>query len=198
VLTVFIWDRFQEMKAKRFSGVTEQMFFHYGIRRTDDSSPELFGKISDMASDAIEVFVLHEAGEAYEDDYSDYWYELLCGGCDKATELYLRGIKDIRADTSPMGPLKAIVGNRNSSRLSFFLTFLDGIRRQIFPEISDAFQRFVESGDWSVIEDARSAGYLKTERLQADIIALWRMRKDIAAVSAYIRDAFQKPRDERG
>jgi hypothetical protein len=198
VLTVFIWDRFQEMKAKRFSGVTEEMFFHYGIRRTDDSSPELFGKISDIASDAIEVFVLHEAGEAYEDDYSDYWHEMLSGGCDKATELYLRGIKDIRADTSPMGPLKAIVSNRHRPRLSFFLTFLDGIRRQIFPEISEAFQRFVESGDWSVIEDARSAGYLKTERLQADIIALWRMRKDIAAVSAYIRDTFQKPRDERG
>ena len=194
VLTIFIWDRFQEMKAKRFSVVTEEMFSHYGIRRTDESSPGLFRKISDMACDAIEVFVLHEAGEAYEDDYADDWYEMLSGGCEKATELYLRGIKDIRADTSPMGPLKAIVGNRNRPRLSFFLTFLDGIRRQIFPEISEAFQRFVESGDWSVIEDARSAGYRKTERLQADVIALWRMRKDIAAVSAYIRDTFQKPR----
>jgi hypothetical protein len=198
VLTVFIWDRFQEMRAKRVSGVTEEMFFHYGIRRTDESTPELFRKIGDMASDAIEVFVLHESGEAYEDDYSDYWYELLSSGCDKATELYLRGIKDIRADTSPMGPLKAIVSNRYRPRLSFFLTFLDGIRRQIFPEISDAFQRFVESGDWSVIEDARSAGYRKTERLQADVIALWRMRKDIAVVSAYIRDTFQKPRAAKG
>jgi len=194
VLTVFIWDRFQEMKAKRFSGVTENMFSHYGIRRTDESSPELFRKISDISSDAIEVFVLHEAGEAYEDYYSDDWFEILSGGCDKATELYLRGIKDIRADTSLMGPLKAIIGDRSRPRLSFFLAFLDGIRRQIFPEISNAFQLFVKSGDWAVIEDARIAGYRKTERLQTGIIALWRTSKDITAVSAYIRDTFQKPR----
>ncbi|RPI35596.1 MAG: hypothetical protein EHM54_07805 [Nitrospiraceae bacterium] len=197
VLTVFIWDRFQEMKAKRFSGATEEMFSHYGIGRTDESSPELFKKISNIASDAIEVFVLHEAGEAYEDDYSHDWYEILSGGCDKATELYLRGIKDILADTSLIGPLKSIVGNRNRPRLSFFLAFLDGIRRQVFHEIRDAFQRFVESGDWSFIEAARIAGYRKTERLQTDIIALWRMRKDIADVSAYVRDTFQKPRAEK-
>lgn len=198
VLSIFIWDRFQEMKAKRFSGVTEAMFSHYGIRRTDESSPELFRKINAMACDAIEVFVLHEAGEAYEDEFSDDWYEILSGGCDKATELYLRGIKDIRADTSPMGPLKAIAGNRNIPRLSFFLAFLDGIRRQIFPEISDAFQRFVEAGDWSFIEDARIAGYQKTGGMQAEVIALWRPRKEINAVAGYIRETFQRPGTVKG
>ncbi|MDH4231616.1 MAG: hypothetical protein OEW04_06245 [Nitrospirota bacterium] len=194
VLSIFLWDRFQEMKAKRFSGVTEAMFSHYGIRRTDEPSPGLFRKISDMACDAIEVFVLHEAGEAYEDEFSDDWHEILSNGCDKATELYLRGIKDIRADTSPMGPLKAVAADRNIPRLSFFLAFLDGIRRQIFPEISDAFQRFVESGDWTVMEGARAAGYGKTEKMQSEIIALWRPKKDIAAVAGYIKNAFQKPR----
>jgi hypothetical protein len=89
--------------------------------------------------------------------------------------------------------LKAIADNRNISRLSFFLAFLDGIRRQIFPEISDAFQRFVESEDWAFIDDARIAGYRKTAGMQAEIISLWRTKKGITAVTEYIRNTFQRP-----
>jgi len=197
VLTAYIWDRFQEMKAKRFSGLAAEMFAHYGILRSAESSPELFKKISDMASDALEVFVLHETGEAYEDEYSDDWHEILSCGLDKASELYLRGIKDIRADTSLMGPLRAIVENRNRPRLNFFLVFLDGIRREVFSEIRDAFQRFVESGDWSFIENARASGYRRSGALQSGAIDVWRRSRDGGALAKYIRNAFQKPGQER-
>jgi hypothetical protein len=192
VLTVFIWDRFLELQAKRSSGLTEEMFAQYNILRGDIPSPDLFGKISQMSADAAEVFVLHEAGEAYEDEYADDWHELLSSGCDKATELYLRGIKDIRADTSCMGPLKAIFENGNRARLLLFLAFLDGIRRQIFPEIREAFRHFAESGNWSHIEAARKDGYRRTANLQSGVIALWRAHRDTAALSAHIRDTFQK------
>lgn len=197
VLTVYIWDRFQEMKSKRFSGLADEMFIHYGVLRNDESSPELFNKIRDMARDASEVFVLHETGEAYEDEYSDDWYEILSCGLDKATELYLRGIKDICADTSPMGPLRSIVETRNRPRLNFFLVFLDGIRREVFSEIMDAFQLFVESGDWSFIERAREAGYKKAGELQSGAIEVWRTHKDGGALAKYIRTAFQKPPQEK-
>jgi hypothetical protein len=193
VIALYIWDRFQEMRAKRFSGLAEEMFACYSIFRSDEPSPELYKRISDMAGDAAEVFVLHETGEAFEDDHYDDWYEILGSGLDKATELYLRGIKDILADTSPMGPLKAIVENRNRPRLSFFLVFLDGIRREIFSEIMGAFQRFVESGDWSFIEDAREAGYRRSRALQSGAINIWRTYKDGVELAKYIRTAVPRP-----
>jgi hypothetical protein len=192
VLSVFIWDRFQELKANRFSRLTERMFSEYLIQGTDKQCPELYKKIMDMVRDASEVFVLHEAGEAYEDEYSDDWLEILSEGCDKATELFLRGIKDVRADTSVMGPLRMLVAGRDRAGLSFFAAFLDGIRKEIFPEIRDAFGLFVESGDWSVLEDARIKGYQRAERLQAEIAALWRKKRDIAAIAGYIRDTLRK------
>ena len=150
-----------------------------------------------MACDASEVFVLHETGEAYEDNYYDDWHEILSSGLDKATELYLRGIKDIRADTSPMGPLKTIVETRSRPRLSFFVAFLDGIRREIFSEIRDAFQRFVESGDWSFIEKARESGYERSGVLQAGAVDAWRTEKDGAVLAKYIRNAFKLPGQKR-
>jgi len=197
VLNVYIWDRFQEMKAKRFSGLAEDMFAQYGILRSDEPSPELFKKISDMTRDVSEVFVLHETGEAFEDDYADDWHEILSSGLDKATELYLRGIKDILADTSPMGPLRAIIENQSRPRLSFFLVFLDGIRREIFFEIMNAFQRFVESGDWSFIEEARRAGYRRSGELQSGAIDIWRTSRDGVELAKYIRNVFQKPGQEK-
>ena len=192
VLSIFIWDRFQELKANRFSRLTERMFSEYRIQSTDRQCPELYKKIIDMVRDASEVFVLHEAGEAYEDEYSDDWHEILSEGCDKATELFLRGIKDVRADTSVMGPLRMIVGRRYRAGISFFVAFLDGIRKEIFPEIRDAFQQFVESGDWSVLEDARKTGYRRAERLQAETVALWKKKRDMSAIAGYIRDTLRK------
>ncbi len=141
--------------------------------------------------DASEVFVLHEAGEAYEDEYSDDWHDILSEGCDKATELFLRGIKDVRADTSVIGPLRMIINRRDRAGISFFAAFLDGIRKEIFPEIREAFQLFVESGDWSVLEDARITGYHSAERLQTEIVALWKNNRDMAAIAGYIRDTLR-------
>ncbi len=48
VLSIFIWDRFQELKANRFSRLTERMFSEYHIQGTDKQCPELYKKIIDM------------------------------------------------------------------------------------------------------------------------------------------------------
>jgi hypothetical protein len=140
-----------------------------------------------------EIFAMHEAGEAYEDLYADDWHAILSEGCDKATELFLRGIKDVCADTSPYGPLKEIIDARNMPRLCLFVAFMDGIRREVFPEMRDAYQQFQEAKDWSVIECARVEGYHKAERLQQAVVAIWKEAQDVHAIARYIRDEFPRP-----
>jgi hypothetical protein len=193
MIAQFVWDRFQEVKANQYNVLAEMMFSYYGISRSDESTPELFEKIRSLVRDVSEIFAMHEAGEAYEDTYADDWHAILSEGCDKATEMFLRGIKDVCADTSPFGPLKAIIDTRNTPRLCFFVSFMDGIRREIFPEIRDAFQHFRESKDWSVIECARVDGYHKAERLQREVVRLWAERHDVDALARYIRDEFPRP-----
>jgi hypothetical protein len=190
VISSFLWDRFQEMKLKPFSGLTEELFSHYRISRSETISRELCEKFSDMVLEASEVFVLHEAGEAFEDADADAWHEMLGSGADKATELHLRAIKDILADTSVMGPLKMISSSRNRPGLIFFLTFLDGIRKTIFPEIVNAFPRFRETGDWSVIEKARSAGYQRAATLQSELVFLWKQQKEMTVLAKHLRETF--------
>ena len=193
MIAQFIWDRFQEVKANHCNVLAERMFSHYGIFRSDEPSPGLIEKIRGLVNDVSEIFAMHEAGEAYEDAYADDWHAILYEGCDKATELFLRGIKDVCADTSLLGPLKAIIDTGNIPRLWFFVSFMDGIRREIFPEMKIAFQQFRESQDWSMIEVARMAGYQKAERLQREVVRLWTERHDVDALARYIRDEFPRP-----
>ena len=197
ILSSIIWDRFQDLKTNQFGFMTEMMFGHYHVRRSDGLTPEFLSNVRDLAGDISEILVLHEAGEAYEDEYSGDWHEILSEGCDKATELFLRGIKDIRADTSPLGPLRAIVEAGSIPRLSCFAALMDGIRREIAFEIRGAFSSFLESKDWSEIDRARLACYERSVRLQSEVVSLWRRSRKRSTIAEYIRGEFQKTGQKR-
>jgi hypothetical protein len=192
VISSFLWDRFEEMRSSRGGCFAEEVFSMYGIGRKDLWSTELFGKIIQMVSDAAGIFLLHETGEAYEDNYSEDWLEILSCSCDKATELYLRAIKDIRADTSVMGPLKKIIETRDLKGIHLSLLFMDGIRREIFPEFRSSLQQFPSSEAWSALETARKSAYERTDGFQSAIVSVWRRKKDSAEIAACIREIVRK------
>ena len=68
-----------------------------------------------------------------------------------------RAVKDTLADTHPQGLLSYAIREQRESSLGFYLTFLDGLRQKLFPEIPGAWKLFVADGDWSHIEQARVA-----------------------------------------
>jgi hypothetical protein len=50
--------------------------------------------------------------------------------------------------------LQFIIQEKRKSSLAFYVGFLDGLRKTLFPEIINAFDRFLDEGDWRVIQDA--------------------------------------------
>jgi hypothetical protein len=194
VIKAIIFDRFQAMRARRYGGVTEEMFRHYGIRKNDALSHDLIGRFGDMAAAIAELFVRHEVGEAYEDEGSDEWTGILLSCNDKHSELYLRGIKDLIADTSVMGPLRAIKAAGDEPLLYVYVALLDGLRKELFPMIGNAFQRFVETGEWGSIEEARERGYERAKKWRESVLRLWN-DGGMPAVRKYLVETFsQKPR----
>jgi hypothetical protein len=194
VIKAIIFDRFQTMRARRYGGVAEEMFRYYGIRKTDVLSHDLIGSFGDMAAAIAEIFVRHEVGEAYEDDGSEEWAEVLLSCNDKHSELYLRGVKDLIADTSNMGPLRAITAAGDRPLLYAYMALLDGLRKELFPMIGNAFQRFVETGEWVAIEGARERGYEKAKGWRESVLRLWN-DGGIHAVKKYLVETFsQRPR----
>jgi hypothetical protein len=199
VLTSLLWDKFQELGPKKRGGVLEEIFSLYGMAKDDGASEEtsgvIGGKIERMANDLADLFVLHEIGEAYEDDNSDAWLGFLSVCNDKHCETYTRGIKDLMADTSEMGPLKTIIRNEDAFLLKCYMVFLDGIRKTLFPEISAALRRFNETGDWTTLEHARSEGYRKAGAMKSTLLQLFTKdsgEKGLLAAKDYLRSAFSQ------
>lgn len=196
VLRTILWDKFQTLKAGRYKGFIEEMFSDYNIKKTDIVSEELIDRIEAIAKDASDLFVLHEVGEAFEDTYADDWAEILGSSSDKHCELLIRTAKDLLADTSELGPLKSIITEKNKPLLNVYMAFLDGIRKELFPEIRNAFQQSAESNDWSLIENARRDGHKKAGWMRDNVLRLWKEHDKTGgnetAIKQYFKDTFAK------
>jgi hypothetical protein len=84
--------------------------------------------------------------------------------------------------------LKYIIKNRKEGSLGFYLVFLGGLRKIIFPEILDAFRSFVQTKDWEIIDNARKTGYRKAEEYAERLLLLYRNRKDDDSLPHYIEE----------
>jgi hypothetical protein len=186
-LVEIFWDRFQAMKSRQCGSLLEEVFCRFGIVKETEQSEDLFRSIEQIVHTASDLFVLHEIGEAFEDDYSEEWLGIIGSGCDKYGELYLRGTKDLIADTSVMGPLRTIVREQDENLLFLYVVLLDGIRKSLFPEITDSFREYRDTKQWQVIEEARKQGYKKSSDLRNMVIKNWREKSDTAGLSALLR-----------
>lgn len=191
VLRTMLWDKFQTLKSGRYRGATEEVFRRFGIGKSDTVSGDFTERIERMSGSISDLFVLHEVGEAFEDDHWEEWGGVLLGGFDKSTELYLRGIKDLLADTSEMGPLRTLIREEDACLLTAYAAFLEGIRKEIFPGFMEAFRRFTQSGDWSVIEKTRVDAYEKAKRLRAELVGLWKDGQD-AKIGAFLKQSLKE------
>jgi hypothetical protein len=191
-LKTLLWDKLQQLKGRKFGGLLEKAFSFYGIEETVFPSENLCRSIETLSNDISELFILHEVGEAVEDEHSDEWLGIINNNTDRGAEFYMRGIKDLLSDTSEMGPLKYIINKKERPLLNFYMVFLDGIRKELFPEIMNSFHQFVENGDWALLEEARKAGYRRARELREYIIKLWEDRKteDIRGfIKQYMKDS---------
>jgi hypothetical protein len=195
-LQALLWDKFLQLKSRKFGGVLGEAFSLCGINNTDEPAVPLFEKIRGISVIVAEIILYHELGEAIEEDDAEEWLDILGTNADKFVELYMRGIKDIIADTSEYGPLRRIVETRNRTWLSFYVALLDGVRKELFPEMRNVFQEFAETGNWALIESARIAGYERNKGTSRDIVNIWRMKgttEEIKSlISGSVKDGYGK------
>lgn len=168
-----LWGRFEEARSRGGSPALSYAFSWYGISADEEPSERLSERISAVARSEAETFMSHELGEVFEGErIGGEWKELLASLPHGRAEVFARSVKDILSDTSENGMLVHIMQNRKAGSLGFYLVFLTGFRKIIFPEISDAFSALQETGDWEKIEEARKAGYKNASRYMDRILAL--------------------------
>ena len=172
---VFLWNLVFFLKksareALRFALET------YGI--PDHDLKALKENFARICEDEVETYLYHELGELRDMDFDrEVWRDIIANFPHSVIEFFVRAVKDILADTSEYGKLRYIIREQKTSSLGLYAAFLDGLRKELFPELVKAFREFKETRNWERVEEARLSGY-RSARAQAEAMTqIYRMGK---------------------
>ena len=176
---LFLWDQIVYIKESGKPALTFALD-QCGIKRNDTSS--LKKGLKTVFAFQKEIYIYHEIGEIHESVFDrQIWQEMISTFPHTPVELLARAIKDILADTSESGVLHHIVSRQKAPCLAFYTAFLDGLAKELFPELRPAFTTFMTTGQWTLIEDAIETCFLnaqKKARMMTDIFLTGKEKHD--------------------
>lgn len=180
------WQRFEELRCKSKESLVFA-FSRYGITPEETPSEDIDRRMHQVARSEAETYVWHELGEAFEGEkIGDVWKILIRSLYDGRAGIFARSVKDILSDTSERGMLKHIIDHEKDGSLGFYMVFMGGMRKVLFPEILDAFQVYVKTGDWTPVDNARRTGYRRAGEYAERLLALYSSKKNDAALKESI------------
>ena len=141
----FIWEKIEEWRWK--SDTDTPMARALACYKT----PDIENTLTDMCDNECQSAVLHEIGEAKATDLlGPEWKEILNQLPHSGLELKLRAIKDHLADS--ISTLPGLLEDENIPALHFYFANFTGMRKEIFPEAIDAYNKWLNTKNLNVIE----------------------------------------------
>ncbi|MGD1969652.1 MAG: hypothetical protein PVG17_20630 [Desulfobacterales bacterium] len=124
-------------------------------------------------------YIYHEIGELSDATFDpNIWRELIAAFPHSPAELLARGLKDLLADTHPSGTLHHLIENQKLAGLGFYTAFLDGMLKELFPQLRKAFIDFTKTGNWRIIKDAAITGHQHAKNVAAEMVELYQTGKN--------------------
>ena len=124
-------------------------------------------------------YIYHEIGELSDATFDPKtWRELIAAFPHSPVELLARALKDLLADTHPSGTLHHLIENQKFAGLGFYAAFLDGMLKELFPQLREAFIQFTQTGNWRIINDATTKGHQHAKNVAAEMIELYQTGKN--------------------
>jgi hypothetical protein len=184
---MFLWDQIFYVK-KSGRRALKFALFHCGLK--DQSCAELQQRLPAVFARHQESYIYHELGELKDAVFpADTWREIIASFPHSPIELAARALKDLLADTGEPGTLQRITTTGNTAALGFYAAFLDGLAKEFFPELSAAFETFIDGGDWRCVEAARRAGHERARAHAETMMAIYaegKRRKNMRWAAAEI------------
>ncbi len=158
---LFLWDLIFFIK-KSGRGALQFALESYGVKGED--SDALRRNLARISAAETETYIYHELGEIRDTVFDrKIWRDVIATFPHTPIELLALVVKDLLADTNKHGKLRHIVREQKEASLALHVAFLDGLRKELFPELKEAFQEFTETHNWQVIEQAISSGYTRAK-----------------------------------
>jgi hypothetical protein len=154
---LFLWDQIFFVK-KSGRKAMQSALRGYGLDGGDVEA--IHGGLARIAAEEVETYMHHELGELRDTVFEKkIWRKIIATFPHTPIELLARTVKDLLADTNKYGTLQHIVKGAKTASLAFYVAFLDGLRKVLFPELEMSFREFERTGDWSAITTAVAKGF---------------------------------------
>jgi len=148
-LRQWLWEKAEGWNVKQQDGALKSALLAYGF----DVDPQ--AAIERMTKGEIETLVLHEEGElAAGRMLGGDWSAKLQGFSGKRAELLARAVRDNLADC--LVTLPALLQRDAADSLHFWFSTFDGLRRELFPRLVEAYAARVGAGDTALFAVANA------------------------------------------
>jgi hypothetical protein len=122
-----------------------------------DIETDTRGALDRLAEREAETMILHELGEASAGALlGDGWPEMMRARAPTPAEPVARAARDLLADC--LRTLPALLERPDDGALHFYFATFDAARRQLFPELVDAYGRLQRDGDRRALGAAVAQG----------------------------------------
>lgn len=173
---LFLWDQIFHVKK---SGREALSFALEALGLSLQDTKALHQNLEKIFKAEIETYIYHELGEIEDTVFDrDIWREIIGTFPHTAIEHLVRAVKDFLADTKENGTLRFIISERNKTSLGLYVAFIDGLRKELFPELIEAFTKFIHTRDWKIVEEAVSVGNNNARNYVEMIIKIYRTGKE--------------------
>jgi hypothetical protein len=173
---MYLWDQITYIKK---SGRPALQFAlrHCGVERQNPEAIEQ--RLPQILAAQKDNYIYHEIGELNDLTFNpDIWRELIAAFPHSPIELLARGLKDLLADTHQHGTLHRLVANRNLAGLGFYAAFLDGMLKELFPQLRNAFNDFTRTRNWRIIKDVAVEAHLCAKKAVSEMMDIFEAGKE--------------------
>jgi uncharacterized protein DUF6866 len=160
----WLWLRAEVWESRENAGAMGAALAAHGF--ADDRRAAL----ARLAEGERETLILHELGEhAAGRLLGEAWERLMEQLSDARAELAARAVRDLLADC--LVTLPALLERGASPSLHFWFANFTGLRRMLFPRLTEARAAWIDSGRTAPLEEAVAAGRAHWERVAIALAA---------------------------
>ena len=164
-LARWVWEKFEVFGLRRGDGPFKAITEAYGLER------DFHAGLPRLLDEQGETLILHELGEHRAGRWLEPgWAAMRLALHKRRTELHVRAVRDHVADLTVTLP--TLLHDGSSTAIHFWFAGFDGVRKLLFPSLTDAYQAWC-SGDGGVaLQRAARRGAAHFSELAEQVLAL--------------------------
>jgi hypothetical protein len=164
-LRQWLWEKAEAWGVKQKPGAMARALAGYGY--ADDAA----GALARMTERETETLILHERGEhAAGRLLGPGWEAMIAGFTSRRPELVARAVRDNLADC--LSTLPTLIAAENWPSLHFWFANFDGLRRELFSRLAEAYEAFLVNGDVTPLSAAVVTGREHWQCVGQQVLAL--------------------------